>query len=380
MSKEKLLDKIPEVAIPNDIKKVFSVITYKRDKPEVFGSSALKSQYFSVDYDLFSKIYETADINKARQELYRTFLNMFENIRELDDIYLMDMKAGIDEDLFVERERFKNPSFIKNFYQNQYKLGNITKKNYETIVDLASKNDKDTLYEFCRLLWTLRWSFNDMKLGYKMLQGNRKKTFQDAIDDKTIVKIDIVAYVEDKFIEFSNLFEIYVGDKSINIAKLRIIDSIKQDIYDYYLDHNWFKMLKRIFVIAKLRKDLKLVETLTHFFNSDAGLVYKVRGDIQTLFDLLDKGYDDKNTVSKIKNELQPLKGELSKVYEFKIPDTIYGTMDSMTNERNINNLKNELENTSDLLLDIVNKQALSYIKRSKINYKSYLPSIENRL
>ena len=124
----------------------------------------------------------------------------------------------------------------------------------------------------------------------------------------------------------------------------------------------------------------QLIEKLTELFNSDVGLVYKVRGDIQTLYDLLDKGYNDKDTIDKIKNELQPLKGELSKVYQFKIPDRVYGTINSMSNENNINELKKGLENMSDLLLDITTKEAYSFIKKNKINYKSYLPLRENRL
>jgi hypothetical protein len=374
-----IVKKIPDIAYPDDVKKVFSVITYKRDKPEVFGSASLKSQYFSVDYDLFNKVYESSNLEHAKEELYRTFLNMLENIKKLPNIFYMDFKCGLDNDLYVERDRFKNPSYIRNYYQRQYKSGHITKEEYDDIVKI-SKEDKYDLYEYCRLLWTLRWRLDDLRKGYLILQGNRKKYFKDAIVDKTVVKIDIIAYIDGKFTEFSNVYEIYIGNKNVNLAELSVIDSIKNDIYDYYRDENWFKMLKRIFIIAKIRKDNKLLETLTKLFNSNVGLMYKLRGDIQTLIDLLDAGYTQKDIIKKIQNELQDIKGQMAKVYQFELNNTLYGDIDVASKVNAPKELQSKLEDINKRILEIVNNQASKFIRSNKINYKSYLPSREKLL
>jgi len=360
------------VEYDDNVKEVFNLIAYHRDKPEVMGSANLKSQMYSADFDLFEKVLEADNLKKAKRDIYLTFKQIFSHIARLKDVYFMDFKAGIDHDLYLDKKEFVNTSKVIMFYENALKSGLIDKKQLDK---LKNSKDEDELYENARKLWTLRWDKDEIDKGYKILSKGRKKTFYDALDDKSIIKIDIVAYINGKFVEFSNIYELYSGDKVINLALTNIVESVKEDIRLYHKNKKWFKMLKRIFVIARLRKDIKLIETLTGLFNSNVGLLYKIRADFETLALLLDKGY---TPIDKIHNSIQTLKGMLGNVYEFKVGseklyNNILNIIEHSSIIKNPDEIRKGLEWLNDTLLDIINKKALEYIKKHKIPYKEYL-------
>lgn len=357
----------------DNVKEVFSLIAYHNGKPEVMGSANLKSQMYSADFDLFERVIETTNIKEAKEDIYQTFKQIFSHIDRMKHVYFIDFKLGIDEDLYLDKDEFENPSKVKMFYENKYKSGLITKEQYDKIVE-ASK-DKDDLYEVARKLWTLRWNKTNMDKGYKELSKGRRKTVYDALDDKSIIKIDLVAYINGKFVEFSNIYELYAGDKVINLALTNIVESVKHDIYLYHKAKNWYKMLKRIFVIARLRKDIKLIEQLTQLFNSNIGLLYKIRADFGTLAIVLDKGY---RPIKEIHASIQSLKAQLANVYQFpvgtnKLYDNILKIIEHSSIIKNPEELQKGLEWLDETLMDIVNDETKKYIKKHKIPYKEFL-------
>jgi hypothetical protein len=357
----------------DNVEEIFNLIAYHRGKPEVMGSANLKSQMYSADFDLFEKVYENKNINQAKKDIYLNFRDILNHIAKLKNVFFIDFKAGIDEDLYLDKSEFNNPSKVKLFYENAYKSGLITKEQYDKIVE--SSKDQDELYENARKLWTIRWNNKELDKGYKVLSKGRKKTFIDAVDDKTIIKIDVVSLINGKFVEFSNIYEIYNKGKVVNLALTNIIESVKEDIRIYHKKKMWLKMLKRIFVIARLRKDTKLIETLTQLFNSNVGLLYKIRADFGTLALILEKGY---RPIKDIHNNIQSLKAQLSNVYQFpiggeKLYNDILNIIEHSSIIKNPDEIRKGLEWLDETLLKIVNKQALDFINKHKIPYKQYL-------
>ncbi len=60
------------VEYDDNVKEVFNLIAYHRDKPEVMGSANLKSQMYSADFDLFEKVLEADNLKKAKRDIYLT--------------------------------------------------------------------------------------------------------------------------------------------------------------------------------------------------------------------------------------------------------------------------------------------------------------------
>lgn len=373
MSEPSLLKKKEPVEYDDNVKEVFQLISYHRGKPEVMGSANLKSQIYSADFDLFEKVVEDTDKNKAKRHIYDTFKQMFAHIARLKDVYFIDFKAGIDHDLYLDRKVFdESPARVRQFYEQAHKAGLITD---EQLAKLKKSKDIDDLYENARKLWTIRWDKKSLDRGYVELSRGRKKTFDDALDDKSIIKIDVIAYINGKFVEFSNLYEMYAGKRVINLALTNIIESVKEDIRIFHKQKRWLKMLKRIFVIARLRKDVPVIEKLTSLFNSNVGMLYKIRADLGTIALVLEKGY---TPIDKIHDAIQQLKAQLANVYQFKV-GTEYSysntlkKFEALTNTRNPQELQQGLEKLDEDLLTVVNQQTHKWIKANKFNYKEYL-------
>jgi hypothetical protein len=82
------------VEYDDNVKEVFNLIAYHRDKPEVMGSANLKSQMYSADFDLFEKVLEADNLKKAKRDIYLTFKQIFSHIARLKDVYFMDFKKS----------------------------------------------------------------------------------------------------------------------------------------------------------------------------------------------------------------------------------------------------------------------------------------------
>jgi hypothetical protein len=342
----KLFKKKPLKSFSNDIQNTFNLISFNINEPELMGSSALSSIQYNNDYDLYEVIHKSKDINNAVKQVYNRFKKMINDIQQSDNIYFLDFKLGLDNDLIP------TTSNIKAFYKEKYDKGLISKQQLDTILN-AKENELD---EQARQIYTLRWSPKEIQQGYKELSGSRREYFIDALQDKAIIKLDIVYYIYDQFIEFSNIFEIYYGNKTY-MPSINILESLKDDMNDLIREGNYFKYLKRLFVLEKINKNEQMVNNLIDVFNSNLGLVYKIASQLKTMTEIIDKMGKSKGVpLDKMRNSLQFLKQQLSYVYEFNLPKDIYEKFDKMSKTKSIKSLYNQLVNMTELLMKKVNK------------------------
>jgi len=332
----------PKDSFAEPIKQAFNLISYNVENPILSGSSSLSSIQYNNDYDLYEKVYKSNDLNKALKEVHQRFKNIINDIKRSDNIYFLDFKLGLDNDLMP------TTSNIKAFYKEKYDNGLISKQQLDTILN-ATENELD---EESRLIYTLRWSPKEIQQGYKELSGGRREYFVDALKDKSIIKIDVVYYIYDQFIEFSNIFEIHYGNKTY-MPSINVIESLKDDMRQLLREGNYFKYLKRLFVLARINNDTKLIENLLEIFNSNLGLVYKIASQLKTMTDMIDKGY---KLIDKYHNSLQYLKQQLGYVYEFNLPKDIFEKFDKMSKTKSAKSLYKQLEIMTDLLMNKVNK------------------------
>jgi predicted DNA-binding transcriptional regulator len=75
----------------------------------------------------------------------------------------------------------------------------------------------------------------------------------------------------------------------------------------------YFKVLKRMFSLAKFKDDKKQMEKLTEILNSDLGRLYHIVSDIRTLVFLLEE--QSKLRMSDIKFEIDQFKGRMANIY-----------------------------------------------------------------
>lgn len=368
----KLLEKKNEESLKNKTKKTIALISFNNQKPSLYGSISFKSILYASDYDLFTIVnYDNKSLSEVKNQIRNHFLKILKRINRNDNVFFTDFKCGLNNELY---QNLKHLNEIKAFYKSKKSL--LTKEQYDFI---KRCDDVDELMEYTRKLYILRWTQEEIRKGYKMV-NKKKKTFDDAIEDNTLIKIDVIAQIDNEFIEFSNLFEFYnkdrvINEKNILVSGLKRIKELREDVKFYYDNKNYIKMLKRLFSIVRIEKKKSLIEKLIKIFNSNEGLLYQVKTGLETLVLLIEKCKKSKikQQMNQIKSFIQILKDRTGYIYEFSLPADIYKRFDELTEINDLNKLKDGLEKLSKIILKIVNKQTLKTMRKEKINVKPYL-------
>ena len=252
----------PIEAYDNNLKKVFELIAFKKKVPTIMGSNASKFEY-TTDYDLFEVIDTNTNFNTLKIDVANGFVEIMRNFKNNDKFYFIEFLCGID-------------------------------------------NEKNSL----------KWKVDDILNGFVMV-NNKRYSLYDVLNERSIMKLEMVLYKDNYFVPISNVYEFRINGKGINQEKETRddINSLKSDVRKYIDKKDYMKVLRRIYLIVKqLPKETKLTDTIVSIFQSYLGKLNKVKGDLETMADVLDAGYNDKTTLSRIKTELQKLKEYSSNV------------------------------------------------------------------
>lgn len=251
----------------DDLKKVFNLLTITGHY-KVIGSASLKKIKYVSDYDLEEDINKSSDSITIETRIYNLFKNKFIIAKNDPHIFITDFKCGIDK----------------------------------------SSGEP------------LRWDYDAMMRG-----TNKNIKFQDTLTQKSTIKLDIIKLINGVFTEFSENYYFKLGSKknydNTMTNKKLILKSIQDDAHDLLKDNNPFKALKRSFAY-KLMKDPKKfndeLNLMIEFFNSDTGLLYKSKGDMDILLLILDNKFRKPN-IEDIKTNLLLIKNNLKSLVNNKI-------------------------------------------------------------
>lgn len=289
------------------LKEVFNIISLTR-KYKVIGSSNLKNIRYNSDFDL-------ADFYNNSKPTIKKVVKYFQFIYKTLDSkssysYITDFKAGLNSD--------GEP---------------------------------------------LKWTKEEVKKNKKVLIDGSFITLDEAIQQKSTIKIDVVSYINDTFIEISENYYIKMGNISnfedSEIDEKKIIQSVKESEKEEVKDNNYNKALKRNFSwrYAKNKNDKKLIK-LVDFFNSDVGILNKARSDLDVLILLLEKNIPVK--INQLISSIDNIKFQVS-----------YNTIIELTNDfLELEKIKNKkmlifsLVHLREKIYNLVNKLSKSFYKK----------------
>ena len=98
----------------NEILNIFSLVSFNNDY-RISGTGNLSSILYPADIDLIEKVIKKGTRQKALKEITNKFFLKFKLIKKNDNIYLIDFKCGIDEELFFDKYDFSSKiQSIKN--------------------------------------------------------------------------------------------------------------------------------------------------------------------------------------------------------------------------------------------------------------------------
>jgi len=344
---EKDFDKVtaikPESSILSSIKNIIKIITGNSKSIIPFGSWTYRSQQFPSDVDLISIEEKCCSKEEATKKFVKRIQNIVKKINDTKGVYLGDIKAGIDHVFKVDIGQIiydnlgnatiinYDPEIIRGFIMEWSKLKLITTKEKNEILKLVTKKISqesfEKLYEMLREKWLLRWSSDEILKGVKILPGNRKYTLGEAINDPTMTKIDVWTQISGRYIEFSNVLTLYMVDEKGNYkllnfdnADVDIVEALKYEIQKYAFsikDLKLFKMVKRMWSIARMTGDEEMVFKLTELMQSDFGRLSQIISELETVMLMLE---GIKNPpIKSIKKQIESWKYKLSNVYELDV-------------------------------------------------------------
>ncbi len=233
---------------------------------------------------------------------------------------------------------------VKKIKDHFIKLFKIAKKNKDlwvTDLKIGEKNGEP-----------IRWKQAD-------LEANKKDnvSFEDALLMKSTIKIDIVYYLNGRFIEITDNYYFTIGANKTYVepTKSEIVDSITESYEEYSSLNKHFKALKRLYSILRLKpKTEKKQELLLDYFNSEIGLLYRITTEIETIILLLE---NHKVPFGKLDETFEIMKETISSFpVKLKItePKSKRGTITMLKKQYDIN-------------MKYLNKDALKFMRSHRL-------------
>jgi len=245
------------------------------------------------DIDLFEKLSFCCSYNEARLRTAHELRKITKKILANKDVIFVELKAGYDIRFKIYTGIIENGTiydFNKVIVQRDLnKLLDaclLTKEQHNTLTKLCSVEDVMRLNEELREFWVLRWSSQEILQGFKLLPGKYRLYLDEAVTQGSIVKMDTIAKVDDRYVEVTNFFLVSqidrFGNKIILSEELKDYEtSLLQDVYKYY-ETKPYKAIKRLWMYLAFKKRICDLSIFKDLFDSDIAFYSQILADVET--------------------------------------------------------------------------------------------------
>ena len=326
------------------VQKIFHLLSVKGEY-KVIGSAKLSAIKYVNDYDLEEYITEPNSTKHYTNVLWKVFKEKFQQAEKNPNIFITDFKCG--------------------------EINGVP----------------------------VRWNKTNIKSG-KQKVGTASITFQKCLLQKSVIKMDVVALINNIFTEFSENYYFTLGQftnyenagtygsphappfsKEVNtrnhndgIAKregragnrrfLQIQNGLLNEAQQYFRTGKLFKSLKRLFSYFLTKQvQPKLQELLVQFFNSEIGLLNKSKNELEILILVVENMFRKPNRKD-IVNNLQVVKQNLNYITEVQIKSNLSESIDLICKRRNLKEIKEGIEVVKSYLQKKVNESTMPFLER----------------
>lgn len=359
------------VHYPDEIVRLMMALSMTNGKAlQIVGSASLRGVLYAGDYDVFEQVHA-----RSFEELASALQSVVKRTRSVPNTTIVEIKCGEipDWDVFRKTARIEGNQLVDfQIPESQSKLDTLRQQNIissteykEASALLQKATTLDGFLEAKKQIrfHILRWTMGDVLRGHLRY---RKEiiSLSDALQTGGLVKIDTITLVDNRFIEVSMLYELFVKGERISGPPLQLVQSLQEDIL-YYNKRNAFKALKRLFSLSRATKNLREVERLLPILNSDLGLLNRLNGDIDTLVDILKQ---HRITKKQIVNSLRDFQQRLGDLYQYnelvRQEPNFVGILNSILQTASNRHRVLKLEAFSKNLSQIIHKSTLKLLKQ----------------
>lgn len=219
----------------------------------------------------------------------------------------------------------------------------------------------------------IRWNAETIRSGYQIVSG-KCITFKQCILMKSTVKIDVVAYIDKAFTEFSNNYyltihsngKVYTTFTSSKMHLPTLISELTADAQKNYIEKLYFKFLRRVYSILRLKgENIPAQDLLISYFNSNVGILNKIRNDLEAILRLVEEG-DNPPSISQIKNAIETNLQTLLKVDNIFLIESVREWLTTAGKQTSISSISKILRIVVDYLQKKIDYQTEIFITENK--------------
>jgi hypothetical protein len=357
---------------PDDVIDTLNHMSFTKGKDiSLMGSMPLRSQTYAGDYDAVETVEVGGDRKHAVKEIVKKFQDAVRAILSRPKTFIADIKCGsIDEwDIVTEPyDAKKSAENLKKLYDDKIVTTEQYNKERKLLKPASELSRLELLYVRHEIRHNIvRWNAREILNGSKTLVDGRRYTLEEAIQARTMTKMDVVSWVQNnRFTDFSCIYIFKNNGNIINVGlQQNVVQAMRDNMYTLKSTGNYFKMAKRMFAIAKYQNKTKTIERLSPLFTGDLGRLYHVYGDIGTLESLFEM--KDDLPYSEIKLEVDQFKGRLSNIVlngYLKAEDTILNDIEKAESRKS---MQDALEKLKDKLYTILQNNTKRYLMKKGI-------------
>jgi len=288
-------------------------------KPVVVGSASDRTVLYSADLDLNDNPHWSPDLS-------RKFRVMVEKLEAMKDVRVTDIKAGVVLEWNLMEMAHLTKGVVLNYnhekildhLESLYARQIITDDEYNEVKPLIKHNPSPLEFLIAKKavrFGIIRWTPRDVEAGFVKLRDGTTLSLSDALQQHTIVKLDIVIWIENRFVDCEIVYNIIKNGQPLSPSTPEEVrQGIKESLLVFAHERNWMKVAKRMYSLAKLEKATTIQERLReHIFNTDLGRLYSVLSDAKSLEDLREEGISQKEK-ARIHQETDGFRGRLALV------------------------------------------------------------------
>jgi hypothetical protein len=357
---------------PRDAIEILDAMSFSDGKDvKILGSMSIRSQQYAGDYDAYEIVKREGELKSVLNTLASDFKTIIKRLRGMANVFIGDIKAGsVEEYRVFPREAGVVDGKVVNYnaVASRKKVDELLVAKVITGAEAKRAHDllKPSLTPIALLsamkelrYHIVRWTVPEVLAGEKTLTGGRTFTLQEAFNSPAISKVDVIGLVQNnKYTDFSMIYEFHNKGKVLNPDFRPIEQTLKEDILVYKNDGNAFKVLKRMYSLAKFKNQKDKIKKLTVILNSDLGRLYSLSSDVATLIQLLDE--EKAVPLDKLRYELDQFKARMANIYSLpdflKAEHDLIGDLNAAMKMTNKTQLKNRLIQIEETMRKVLNK------------------------
>lgn len=332
--------------LPLEIKTIVNTLKLSNSEIQLNGSNGIKNVIYPNDFDLVQNV-------KYDKNTTNNFRNIILKLIDFPDLYICDIKIGeVKEAKILPDDCIIRDGKVINYNYKEIKKQLLKNKYlYEDDEYILKKTPSITEYFRMKSIFkkhVLRWTAEDV-LNKQILFHGQTIQLSDALQMNSRCKLDIVVFLNGQYTEFSI---IYIFPFTLHINEQ---NSLRNDIFIFHHEHNYFKMAKRIF--SFMNNDDVLKNDLLDMFNGEIGIMYNISQSLKTLLYILEN--EKYIRYFNIKHEIEYLKLKFSNITirnYLEKETSIMKLLDKIARIEPISSNKNEYISSVQGILTILDK------------------------